>query len=931
MNDSSDDLNKKSGVIDHSDSKELTDAKQKIIESEAQYRLLTTHMPMGLALHEIICDDSGKPIDYRFLSVNNEFERITGLLRQNIIGKRVLEILPNTEQSWINRYGEVALTGKVSQFEDYSAELKRYYSVSAYSPRKGQFAVIVNDITERKRSEEELLLKKKELDTYFNSSLDLLCIANTKGEFLRVNPEWKKVLGYSVRELEGSVFLNYVHPEDYESTIEALKALTNQEDIASFVNRYRRKDGNYRWIEWRSKSIGNLIYAAARDITKRVEKEERLIRLNNNQTLLIDVSSKLMFATPENLESSILSAMEDISNIITADRIYIFEHDFGKKVCNNTYEWCAEGIVSEIKLLQDFPHENMKEWLKLHLKGEVVIINDVHLLLESDPMKKVLMPQGIQSLITVPLFLGETLYGFIGFDSVKTKYLYTPDDVVFLKQLGNYLLSTIVRIKADKALKASEASYKQEKEKFETTLLSVGDGVISTDIDGNVDIINSVSERLTGWKQEEAHGKPLEEVFNILNDNTRERCDNPVMKVLETGEIIDFSNHTILVSRDGTQRPIEDSAAPIFNENGEISGVVLVFRDFTEKKKYQDEIQRLSYRDYLTGVYNRRFFETELQRLNSEQNLPLSIIMCDVNGLKLINDSLGHAVGDDLLKKASKALTKGFRSKDIIARVGGDEFAVLLPETNGDEVMKLISDVQELLSKEKINNLDVSVSFGYETKTSQTETIDLIFKQAEDDMYQNKLFDRPSIRGRMINTIVDTLNERSQREKNHSSRVSSLCEAIGQALKLDDLSIKKLRTLGLLHDIGKIAISDDILNKKGKLTAKEAREIRRHTEIGYRILSTSDEMYDIAENVLYHHERWDGKGYPKGISGENIPLFSRICAIADAFDAMTSERSYRAAKSTEYAVKELRNNSNTQFDPELINLFLDNVLPNLIM
>ena len=230
--------------------------------------------------------------------------------------------------------------------------------------------------------------------------------------------------------------------------------------------------------------------------------------------------------------------------------------------------------------------------------------------------------------------------------------------------------------------KRLETALEKEKNLLETTLISVGDGVISTDNKGNIVFLNRVAEFLTGWTQEAARGKSIEEVFNIVNEFTREKSENIVKKALESGKMIELANHTILISKDGIERPIEDSAAPIVQENGEIVGVVLVFRDFSEKKQKLKEIEFLSYHDQLTGLYNRRFYEEELKRLDTERNLPMTIVMGDVNGLKLINDSFGHVMGDELLKKVAEVIKKGCRTDDIIARLGGDEFVILLPKTD---------------------------------------------------------------------------------------------------------------------------------------------------------------------------------------------------------------------------------------------------------
>ena len=349
-------------------------------------------------------------------------------------------------------------------------------------------------------------------------------------------------------------------------------------------------------------------------------------------------------------------------------------------------------------------------------------------------------------------------------------------------------------------------------------------------------------------------------------------------------------------------------------------------RDVSERKQMEQKLEYLSYHDQLTGLYNRRFYEEELKRLDIKRNLPMTIVMGDVNGLKLINDSFGHVAGDELLKKVAEVITKGCRGDDVIARLGGDEFVILLPKTDAIETDKIIKRINDLSLKEKIGSIDISISFGYETKNNEEEKIQGIFKNTEHHMYKNKLFESPSMRGRTIKAIINTLHENNKREEQHSHRVSTLCKSMGEALGLHEYEIEKLESVGLLHDIGKIAIDENILNKPGKLTKDEWKEVKRHPEVGYRILSTVKNMSDTANYVLCHHERWDGKGYPKGLKADEIPYISRIIAIADAYDAITSERSYRSALPKEFAVEELQKNSGIQFDPELVSVFIEKVL-----
>jgi diguanylate cyclase (GGDEF)-like protein/putative nucleotidyltransferase with HDIG domain len=334
----------------------------------------------------------------------------------------------------------------------------------------------------------------------------------------------------------------------------------------------------------------------------------------------------------------------------------------------------------------------------------------------------------------------------------------------------------------------------------------------------------------------------------------------------------------------------------------------------------------LGFHDQLTGLYNRRFYEEELIRLDKKRNFPLTIAMGDVNGLKLVNDSFGHTMGDELLRKVAEAIEKACRADDIIARLGGDEFVIILPKTTRGEAKKVIKRIWDLAAKEKVSSLNISISFGYATKMNERENIQEIFKKAEDRMYKHKVYESSSTRSTTVDLIINTLYEKNNREMLHSNRVSKLCENIAMKMNFDKDDVNKLRTAGLMHDIGKIGISEKILNKPQKLNNEEWTEIKRHPEIGYRILSSVHEFSEIADYVLEHQERWDGKGYPRGLKGEKISIQARIIAVADSFDAMTTHRAYGTILSEKKAIDEIKKCSGKQFDPNIAKIFIERVL-----
>lgn len=337
-------------------------------------------------------------------------------------------------------------------------------------------------------------------------------------------------------------------------------------------------------------------------------------------------------------------------------------------------------------------------------------------------------------------------------------------------------------------------------------------------------------------------------------------------------------------------------------------------------------VEYLSYHDQLTGLYNRRFFEEELKRLDTKRNLPISVIMADLNGLKLANDAFGHDLGDKLLQKTAEILKSSCREDDIIARLGGDEFVVLLPNTSEQQAEQIVNRIVGACSNAQVGSIALSLSYGWEVKKTIDEDINEILKKAENRMYRRKLFESPSMRSITIQTIIQTLYETHELEEKHSKRVSDLCVAIGKELSFGTRELVELKSIGLLHDIGKIAIDKAILSKSTPLTDMEWMEIKRHPEIGYRILSSVNDLSETAQYVLAHHEHWDGSGYPKGLKKNEIPFKARIISLADAYDSMTSFRPYCTILPRKEAIKQIRDSAGQQFDPQLAKVFIERVI-----
>lgn len=405
------------------------------------------------------------------------------------------------------------------------------------------------------------------------------------------------------------------------------------------------------------------------------------------------------------------------------------------------------------------------------------------------------------------------------------------------------------------------------------------------------------------------------------------------MNLLHEGEIDSYSMNTRYIRPDGSIIWLNMTVAPLILDNTH-DYYIRVIEDISDQKAREKQILYLTYHDALTGVYNRRYFEEEKNRLEDESFIPLSIIMGDINGLKLINDVLGHSEGDKLIKVIAQILVNCCDNGETIARIGGDEFAILMPNTTSDEAYKKMKQIEkaclEYESKHKDGPYHTSISLGCATRNSRDELFSDIIRIAEDYMYRDKLLQSRSLRSAIISSMKATLFEKSQETEEHAQRLIKLTRAIGKEMKLKDEQLKDLELLSTLHDIGELGIADTILNKPGKLTDEEWLEIKKHTSIGYRIAMSSIELAPIAEYILYHHERWDGKGYPAGLKEEEIPLLSRILAVVDSYDAMTENRSYRNAISKEAAIEEIRKNLGTQFDSNIACILIEKILYNYI-
>jgi len=344
--------------------------------------------------------------------------------------------------------------------------------------------------------------------------------------------------------------------------------------------------------------------------------------------------------------------------------------------------------------------------------------------------------------------------------------------------------------------------------------------------------------------------------------------------------------------------------------------------NITKRKINEAEILFLSYSDPLTQLKNRDYMKMQFELLGQQQGVDYFIIMCDVNGLKLTNDAFGHQEGDQMLIAVSNVLRQMCRPAAIISRWPGDEFVILLKEVKQEEVCQLIRNITNEIDKIRDFHLNVSLAMGYAESSEELKSPEDVLNLAENRMYRNKLMESSSSRNATIRSLARTLHEKSTETEAHTMRIAQLSKALGNRLDLRKDQLDELELLSLLHDIGKIGISEYILDKPAKLNNEEWAIIKTHPEIGYRIAKSTPALEHIAEDILAHHEKYDGSGYPNRLKGDDIPYLGRIINVVDSFDVMTHSRSYKKASDLSYAIGELKACSGTQFDPEIVRVFL---------
>ncbi len=427
-------------------------------------------------------------------------------------------------------------------------------------------------------------------------------------------------------------------------------------------------------------------------------------------------------------------------------------------------------------------------------------------------------------------------------------------------------------------------------------------------------LVSTPEGEITSFRQLSGENNSLANEL-LEDEGIQKLLQEAIRKVVETRG---FQSFDFVLRKSGTLMYLEARI-----HISEIDEILIIIRDMTERVQLEKKLREMAERDSLTKLYNRLYFEEQLNRYEGIEARHFSIILIDIDGLKIVNDTLGHLYGDMLIISTAEMINSLFGGTGCVARVGGDEFAIILEGLSQQLIEDKLLKLKRILAKhnDMTDTLKISISSGYSYIGNGRINTKWMFQEADNNMFQNKLLKESSNRSSLVKTLMKALEARDFITEGHAERMESNAVKMGEYLKLPQNQMDRIKLLVKFHDIGKVGIPDVILNKPSRLTEEEWKIMKTHSNIGKRIAEASTELEEIANLILLHHERWDGKGYPLGIEGMDIPIECRILSIVDAYDAMTNDRPYRKALPHSVAEQQLDEGSGSQFDSELVRVF----------
>ncbi|MEI6631135.1 MAG: diguanylate cyclase, partial [bacterium] len=723
------------------------------------------------------------------------------------------------------------------------------------------------------------------------------------------------------------------------------------------------------------KKIIGIIASAIGTEEERRKTGEILRQRIEFERIITTISANFIKIEFGDIEPEINKALETIGRFVGVDRSYIFLVNNDQSRTSNAYEWCAEGVEPLKEGLQNIPVDKFPWFYKKIKNLENIYIPRLEdFPKEAAVEKEFISSQGLKSIMIVPMVYGKEPVGFIGFDSVEEKK-WSQENILLLRTVGEIFTNTLEHKKAEEKIGAGE--------RFLSNIFnSIQDGISILDKELNIIRVNLTMEQwyehyrpLAGKKCFQAyHGRkePCKVCPSIRTLSNGEAAHEVVPKIGAGGEIVGW---------------LDLFSFPLYDEaSGKLKGAIEYVRDITDRKRTEKKLEilnkelvksnqrlkQLSLKDSQTGLFNHRYLgevmEAEFYRARRYAH-PISVLMMDIDYFKSINDVYGHQFGDLALRQLAKYLKKMVRRYDIIIRFGGEEFIIIFPGTDRATALVLAQRLLDSMNTYRFGNkehevklkLSVAVVSYPDDKIikgmDMVELADQILSKVKesggnkvyssvDTKKEKALGSRKKVETGNVKFLQDKLEKLSKRANQsliesvfafaktievkdhytgeHVESTVHYAMEIANALGLPKYEIELIKQAAMLHDLGKIGISEKILLKSSKLNKEEFDEIKKHPQIGVDIIRPIQFFHNIIPLMLYHHERWDGKGYPRGLKGEEIPIGARIIAISDVYQALTSHRPYRKkAFSKEEALKIIKDGAGTQFDPKIVPVFLN--------
>jgi|Deesub1362A_J573_1020465.scaffolds.fasta_scaffold00069_96 diguanylate cyclase (GGDEF)-like protein/PAS domain S-box-containing protein len=698
----------------------------------------------------------------------------------------------------------------------------------------------------------------------------LFCILDRAGWFTYASPGFKSITGHNPEDLVGRNSRLYCHPDDLERLAAVRARLLDGQPVLNLKCRFRHRDGRYLTLiaNWEPHfdAAGQVVGSAcvAHDVTALEAAEEALRR------------SEARYRTTFENTGTAMAVVEEDGTISLANRRFEALSGYPRAEIEGKKSWTEFVVPEDRERMRGYHYERRCPGGKAPTEYEFRFVN------RRGEVRDILL--------NIQVIPG------------------TKQSVCSLTDITE-------RKRVEEALRKSEERFRLLAENARGIVYR-----LQLVPERRFEYVSPATTAIIGYTPEEYYQDPHLDYKLVHAD------DRHLLADLVSGKI-DGTEPLVLrwVRRDGRVIWVEQHNVPIYDAGGNLVAIEGVAWDITERKKMEERLEYFSLHDPLTGLYNRAYFEEEMRRLDIKRYGPVSLIVGDLNGLKLINDTLGHAVGDEFLQAAAAALRESFRPGDCVARIGGDEFAVLLPRTGAAAARRARDRIRKNVARFNATRQHVfplSISLGLTTGEGAAVNLTELFKEADNNMYREKLLNETSTHNAVTQALAAALEARDFFTEGHAERLRQMVSDFGRALELPDRSLADLALLAHFHDVGKVGIPDRILLKSGPLTPEERAEMQRHCEIGHRIAQSTNQLAQIADLILKHQEWWNGEGYPLGLKGEEIPLECRILAIVDAWDAMTSDRLYRKAMPAEAAAAELQRCAGTQFDPQLVPRFL---------